>query len=164
MGGLPEQWAGNSLHVVKSLVEKGLVSRVAPRRFRPFDYFRVTTEGLNYLSENDEYYIFLKLEQQHKKSQQMKRLNHVDNYVHELQDWRTIHNARFCPQCFHTTKLYTCEKCDSKTEYLDVRARPPKRNASKQRWQEFLQIFKPDILKNPKWWQNRNRIINNAKG
>lgn len=69
IGGLPPTWAGDNLHILSSLEEKGLVERFSPRRHPFSSYFRVTDEGLNYLTENDQYYIRLKLEKKHKENQ-----------------------------------------------------------------------------------------------
>lgn len=143
----------------EELVALGYMKKA--KRLGQIEVYAVTREGFEALSDKMKYRIETQLEAKRREAKANKRFNHIDNYVYERQSpfYHTIENDVFCRRCFFTAKSGTCPNCGNDMNRLDVRARLPRKNASKQKWKEFLEMFQPEVLKNPNWWKDRNKLI-----
>lgn len=124
--------------------------------------YALTDHGWHAIPKNFQAIIKLQIEKKQKKARARKRAQHIEDYTRERQlPWyHTIDNHRFCRMCFTTTKNSICHVCNSNTFPLDVRARVPKKGASKKKWRNFLTKFQPEVLfKNPNWWKIRKGLI-----
>ena len=60
---------------------------------------------------------------------------------------------RLCPDCFRNGQIgETCPECGAGTVQLGVRARVPRKNASRKKWMEFIRIMWLDRFYPEKEW------------
>ena len=125
------------------------------------EVYTVTSECWEIIPRNFRSYLKSQLKKKYEEAKERKRTSHIEDYVTERQSpfYHTIANHRFCKSCFNTTKNVICDKCGNDTSYLDVRARVPKKNASKTHWHRFLNRFYPKALYDSNWWKNRKALL-----
>ncbi len=58
--------------------------------------------------------------------------------------WLTGKQKRICWECRKIGAFTVCPECRSKTEYLDKRARPPRKRQKNfnKKWKEFESLFR----------------------
>lgn len=103
---------------------------------------------------------YYELKQSEKKSrlQKDRKKSCFNSYLYRDRNcsWgSSIRPDKLCTLCLSVDTRIIC--CGKDTQYLSVRARPPRKNASKKKWKEFLVRFAPEVLEDKNWWKRKNK-------
>lgn len=122
----------NNIEIVKSLLDKGYLEFKPMKLASKLEFLSVSQKGMEYVSNKNIQTTKELVNNRIKANEKSKRMDKVRKY-------KASGNKRICCKCLKIN--VPCEHDEESKFFLPKSARPPRKNASKKRWKDFMELF-----------------------
>ena len=133
--------SGIDYDIIMKLVDDGYFKII--KSLQCVEFINTTPLAIEYIDDKSKYYVEYKNSERSIIFERASRKSHIFDYVYERNPWlgsklRNQGQRYICPECL---KVNVPCHCNTEKKTLSPKARVPRKNASKQKWKEFRNLF-----------------------